>query len=124
MIKSKKLKNCNENQIRNPKSLRCVNKNGRLGQLIITLLNLKDLPINKINRFSPKEINKFIISLTSSSNKKQKEKLKPSLIKTDEKIKQLQKLIEELKKQTKSEIKLSPLLKKHKEVAVNCRGWC
>ena len=115
MIKSKKLKNCNENQIRNPKSLRCVNKNGRLGQLIITLLNLKDLPINKINRFSPKEINKFIISLTSSSNKKQKEKLKPSLIKTDEKIKQLQKLIEELKKQTKSEIKLSPLLKKHKE---------
>ena len=114
MIKSKKLKNCNENQIRNPKSLRCVNKNGRLGQLIITLLNLKDFPINKINRFSPKEINKFIISLTPSSNKSSNKKHKEEL-KTNEKIKQLQNLIEELKKQSKSQIKLSPLLKKQKE---------
>ncbi len=82
MVKQKRLKPCNENQIRNPKSLRCVNKNGKLGKLIIALLGLKSP--NNINissqdktklSISPSYISTSKIPINNFTSKK------PSLIK-------------------------------------------
>jgi len=98
MVKQKRLKPCNENQIRNPKSLRCVNKNGKLGKLIIALLGLKSP--NNINiasqdktklSISPSYISTSKIPINNFTSKK------PSLIK-----------IIPSKSKTKSSIQITP----------------
>jgi hypothetical protein len=87
----KNIKPCNEKQIRNPKSLRCVNKDGRLGKLIIALLNLKD--------YNPDNLNKINIPKSSLNQ--------------NVKVSQLQNLIEKIKKTSNLPLKLSPNSKKN-----------